>query len=346
MNKQYILIILLFVAGCKQIYDPTVDSNNGSIVINAVLTNNAETSKVTISKTTPYNPNSKQQFVSGAEVKIYDNVGLVYNLSETLTGVYTNPKLKAESGKTYYLEVISPEGDVYRSEAQSLPQKVTVDSAFGEIYTKKLTLQDLSGKYFQTDKEVVETYLDLRNNLPEVPKCRFEFKVTIVYEELKAAHSVLLWRTIKLPPDITTSTYELNTNKIKKHPLCYLYTDIYEYAIDSTAEKKTEFARICYILLVDKYDLNATVHQYYKDIKQQSEYTGKIFDPAPSQVKGNITCVNNPEKMAFGMFEVSNQEKLILKCQTYINDVTIIRKDSLKNYTESGMSEYTPDFIK
>jgi hypothetical protein len=32
---------------------------------------------------------------------------------------------------------------------------------------------------------------------------------------------------------------------------------------------------------------------------------GRIFDPIATQFKGNITCINNPQKLALGIFEAS-----------------------------------------
>lgn len=332
MKKSYLLIVLITIIGCKQIYDPDIDSNKTNIVINGVITNDTALSRVTIGKAQIFHHNNRHQYVSGAVVKVFDNEGLIYNLSETSLGVYRNPSLKAESGKTYFLEVISPEGDVYRSEVQSLPAKIRADTIFGEIFNLKFTEVKLTGEFFQIDKNILQPYFGLTNNVSEIPKCRFYFKNTVVVLD----HDTYVWMTVTPLPAISNySKYQLNTNQIKKNPLSYLFTDMSEYGLYGSL--------VCFIIFIDKYDLNTSTFQYYKEVKQQSEYAGKIFDPIPTQIKGNITCINNPEKLALGMFEVSNGEQFIYKC-TISNSkvITFTRKDSLINYTEVGESRKIP----
>jgi hypothetical protein len=41
-------------------------------------------------------------------------------------------------------------------------------------------------------------------------------------------------------------------------------------------------------------------------VKQSSQQTGDIFDPQPSQVKGNIHCTNNPEEPVIGFITASS----------------------------------------
>lgn len=336
MKKLYLLIALITIAGCKKIYDPDIDSNKESIVINGVITDNAKLSKVKITQAKTFRHNNREQFVSGAVVKVFDNDGVIYNLSETSLGVYRNPNLKAETGKTYFLEVISPEGDIYRSETQSLPAKVKVDSIFGEILDMNFTEAKLTGELFLKDKEVMQPYFNLTNSVPVIPTCRFYFKNTILALDTR----IYVWKTFNPLPAISSySKYQLNTNQIKKNPLSYVFTNVNEYVLPEPL--------ICYFLFIEKYDLNESTFQYYKEMKLQSEYAGKIFDPIPTQIKGNITCMNNPEKMVLGLFEVSNGEQFIYKCAISGSKViTFTRKDSLINYTEDGKSDIFPEFAK
>lgn len=335
MKNLRLLIILVSAIGCKQIYDPVIDSKSEYLVITGILTNDTAKSRVIVSKSKPYTISDKQQFVSGAYVKIYDNDGIIYSHSETSTGVYKNPDLKAEKGKSYFLEVVSPEGDVYRSESQFLSEKVIVDTMYGEIYDKKITNVKLTGQYFEKEKKVIETYFDLSNSIPKTPpQCRFEIKATLVF----ISFGGISWSTKKIPSEITSFKNELNTNKLTKQPLCY-------FEIYGDDQKMSRVSFILYF--IDRYDLNLSSHQYYNEIKKQSQYEGKIFDPIPLQIKGNITCVNDPAKIALGNFEVSNVEKFIFNCRIVTDSkFTITKKDSLKNYTEFGFSKTIfPDFL-
>lgn len=343
MNKLLLLaIITISIFGCKQIYEPDIDSDNSNIiVINGVITNDTVMSRVIITRAQTFSNNNTEQFVSGAEVKVYDNDGVIYNLSETSNGEYRNPSLKAEAGKTYFLEVITTDGDVYRSETQSLPPKVNVDSTYGEIFNEKFVVVKKSGESI-VEKKILQPYLDLTNSVSEIPECRFTFKYTIVTGVPQLMGVEYHWRTQNnLFPAISNyPKYPISVNnQMKRNPLNYLYTDMTEYGLPGSL--------VAYVLFIDKYDLNPGTFLYYKKIKEQSEYAGKVFDAIPSQIEGNITCVNNPDKLTLGNFEVSNAEQFIYFCRIYSSsDISFRKKDALLNFTEFGKSDSLPKFLR
>ena len=60
------------------------------------------------------------------------------------------------------------------------------------------------------------------------------------------------------------------------------------------------------ILETRLYSLNQTSAIYYRELNDQLSYEGKLFDPVAVQLKGNMTCVSDPDKPALGLFEVSS----------------------------------------
>ena len=60
--------------------------------------------------------------------------------------------------------------------------------------------------------------------------------------------------------------------------------------------------RISYIysILVKQYSLSPEGYQYYSLIKKYSEESSGIFTPIPSEVKGNVSCISNPEIKVLG----------------------------------------------
>jgi len=59
------------------------------------------------------------------------------------------------------------------------------------------------------------------------------------------------------------------------------------------------------ILVINSHQITEDAYQFYKGVANQANSDGKIFDPLPAQIKGNIQCINNPGKPVFGVFEVS-----------------------------------------
>jgi hypothetical protein len=70
-----------------------------------------------------------------------------------------------------------------------------------------------------------------------------------------------------------------------------------------------------YIVTFKKYHLNTDIFQYYNTLNKQLASKQRIFDPIAIQVKGNITCISNPEEAVLGLFEASSVSLL-----TYIID--------------------------
>ena len=57
---------------------------------------------------------------------------------------------------------------------------------------------------------------------------------------------------------------------------------------------------------IKMYRINTDLYQYYEAINKQLEANNRIFDPVSFQVKGNITCDNDPKETVLGVFEVSS----------------------------------------
>lgn len=55
-----------------------------------------------------------------------------------------------------------------------------------------------------------------------------------------------------------------------------------------------------YSVLVRQYAHTREGYQYLENMKRNTEKIGSIFDPQPSEVKGNLTCVTDPEEQVIG----------------------------------------------
>ena len=80
-----------------------------------------------------------------------------------------------------------------------------------------------------------------------------------------------------------------------------------------------------YSILVKQYSLSQKEYQYYSLIKKYSEESSGLFTPAPGEVKGNVTCVSNPNIKVLGYVLAST-------CQTkrifiYESDFKQIRSE-------------------
>lgn len=62
---------------------------------------------------------------------------------------------------------------------------------------------------------------------------------------------------------------------------------------------------IMYHVEVEQYALHREAYDYYFNLQKNVEEPGSLFAPIPSELKGNIRCVSNPEIPVIGYVEVS-----------------------------------------
>ena len=98
------------------------------------------------------------------------------------------------------------------------------------------------------------------------------------------------------------------------------------------------FYHSSYYVDVQAYAINDTLYEYYRNLKNQTTANGKIFDPIPVELVGNIHCVSNPDKSVYGIFTAAS----VMKRQFYIrwagkySEPTIENQDGYFPFKTSG----------
>ncbi len=122
----FVLVLVLLFFSCQDVIK--VDLNNAAprIVIEGSLSNQADTVKVILSKTTDYFNPQNIVMVTGATITIADDAGQVFHPDTAMNGAYFFMNMKGNPGKTYTLKVQS-EGSEYVAASQ-MPGMVLIDS--------------------------------------------------------------------------------------------------------------------------------------------------------------------------------------------------------------------------
>lgn len=104
-----------------------------------------------------------------------------------------------------------------------------------------------------------------------------------------------------------------------------------------------------YSILVKQYGLSKEAYEYLENLKKNTEQIGGIFDPQPSELKGNVTCISDPKEQVIGWISAGRmvQKRLFIKDSdkpsvgsnwVYIQpcESVIIPQDSLINYIRAN----------
>ena len=248
-------------------------------------------------------------------------------------------------GRSYKIHIEIPGGDIYESSSQKLTRPASVDSIHGFVSGKEFWYKDQLGEIVSRIVFGAETFIDLTYSSDSIIQFRFDNTLMKCYSymyrytpEMKQAripfpppkdcpgavcpYKIYCWEKFNLETgtDLTTTTRNLVSNKMKDCGVCFFPFDTsffhVSYVTDSCAldmlgktvcdEIRQPAGPEGIILETRLYSLNQTSAIYYRELNDQLSYEGKLFDPIAVQLKGNMTCVSDPDKPALGLFEVSS----------------------------------------
>jgi hypothetical protein len=130
MNKTHIhlllLLVITFCCACKKLVDLNLDQGKQQLIIEGNIDNHAGVQSVRISRSLPVSASNNFPGVSGASVRVSDNLGNSFRFNETSPGVYTLFNVAGHSGRTYTLNVIV-DGQTYTAKS-TMPNPVPLDS--------------------------------------------------------------------------------------------------------------------------------------------------------------------------------------------------------------------------
>lgn len=111
---------------CQKVIDIDVNSSASQLVIEGNITNIRGTQFINITRSVAYTQQNTYPAVSGADVRVTDNLGNNYKFLETKPGQYTFGPLRGQSGRTYTMTV-KVDNNTYTA-ASTMPAPVMVDS--------------------------------------------------------------------------------------------------------------------------------------------------------------------------------------------------------------------------
>lgn len=124
---KYLLFFFLTtsILSCRKVIELDLGDNQPRYVIEGIITNEAGSTKVIITRSKNFNSDNQFAAISGAVVVIRDN-GVAYTLSETAPGIYQSSQLGGTTGHLYELSV-NINGEQFSASGR-MPQQVLLDT--------------------------------------------------------------------------------------------------------------------------------------------------------------------------------------------------------------------------
>ncbi len=312
VNRVLLAMLIVPLLSCIDLIDIEGPRVAKRLVVEGWITNDPELSYVQLSYTVPFSNTfpytASNPPISKANVRIIsDDMRTIIRFRETSPGHYTAMDV-GEIGTKYILEIIIDD-KFYRSDAQEMMAVPTLERLGYELVQKTSVRENATGSFFEVKEYAFEVYA-----YSEDPANENNY----YYWKANGITEILTKPVGDLPCDECTCYF--NDNSLNQG----IRLEDDELINGSNFRKKVATVplnRITkYWTNVYQYSLTRDAFEYWNKVYDQHENVGSIFDPAPSQIQGNIYAVSpsdipeDKDEIVYGFFfasAVSKQDLLL-----------------------------------
>jgi hypothetical protein len=296
-------LMMLFVC-CKQEYIPPVNEESENLlVVEGFLNSGQGSTTVRLSRSVKLTDTSQKKVVLGAKVNVEGEDGSSFALAGNTRGEYGIAQLHLLNNVKYRLHIKTIDGKEYASDF--VPIKVTppIDSITWQRESEGVRLYvstddpQNATKYYQWEfEETWEFHSAYYSSLNYV---RDNTNRIIALEYKFPDHSVdttiyKCWKTLNSTSIIIGSSENLTTDII--------------YLPFHFIEQGSEKLSVLYSMTLKQYALSHEKYLFLQKMKKNTEQTGSLFDPQPSQLSGNLHCLTDPNEVVIGYVEITQEQ--------------------------------------
>jgi hypothetical protein len=286
---------MLAAVSCKDPFEAPVSGDQVNfLVVDGTINVSDSSATVKISRAIKLSTKDQVGFESNAVVTIEEENGLVLSLPSVDKGVYQIKRNPFKLQKKYRLKILTTAGQKYSSPFIELLQTPPIDSV-----TWRPSKDGVSISVSSTGKANSSNYY--KWNFVETWKYHAAF-----FSALKIVNEVIssrfpeeqvyfCWRNALSSQILIKSADAFNKNSISQFQLTIL-------------PPGSEKLDIKYSILVQQTSLTEEAYHFWDQLQKTTQNLGGLFDPLPSQVKGNIVNENNTGETVLGYFSGSSVE--------------------------------------
>ena len=299
-------VFFICLSGCIDEYWPDMNTKYEEVlVVDGLITDQPGPYVVKLSLTSNVNDPGYIP-VSGYSVSLQDNMGNSEMLTDHGNGEYRSAEngITGIPGRSYKINIESPNGNKYESSFETLNPPVGIDSIYSQVeYQEAIHYNyDLAGLRFYLDTKTAST--DTVNFLWRITatyKYNANYLIKYYYDGVMHPFTdpdslYTCWKTYSVDQIFTTTTSSLTEPVIIKHPLHFVSTEGKELSIR-------------YSLLAEQISISKPAYNYWKSIEDISSNQGSMYAILPYQVRGNIKNLSNTDEPVLGYFHAGGISK-------------------------------------
>ncbi len=290
-SKMHIGLLLMTscLAGCVEPYDPPVNDNDVNfLVVDGFLNVSDSMARITLTRTLPVESSEPVPVESGADVRIEDENGNFYSLQNTGNGSYVGPVSEANTRTRYRLIINTQDKRRYESDFITVTESPLIDSisysvtADGVQFSVNTHDPSNQAQYFRWKADETYQYYSRYNSVYMFVDDQ------IIYRPYQlSVHTC--WRTDPATDILVGTTKHLNESVIRNFPITFIPKGSMKLSVE-------------YSVHVQQQVLTEEAYEYWSSLEKSTEHLGGLFDPLPSEVRGNIHGVTDPGETVIGFF--------------------------------------------
>lgn len=333
-----LLILFSCCPGCREQYDPRIKAQQQSfLVVEGNLNASHDSTIIRLTNTFRLDDTARLRTENNAVLTVEGTDNTTRTLTPMGDGYYASPDLQLVSGNQYRLRIKTAGGKEYLSAYVAAKATPPIDSISWEQTDQGVHV------YANThDPSAATRYY--RWDYDETWQINSFFASDVIYENEAVRQRVfpdedvsVCWKydhAVNIP--LANST-RLQEDVIHGAPLIFI-------------PEGSERLSVRYSILVRQYALDKEAYTFFELMKKNTEEIGTIFSPQPSEIKGNIQCVNVPDEYVLGYITASavTSKRIFIQPArwNFFQDCTKItvpnHRDSIKAYFSGG--GYIPYF--
>ncbi len=292
---------------CKKPYSPPLNETVNTILVveGTIAAGAGAENRFLLSRLRPLQDTSINEPEPGARVSIESQNGQQWMLQEQEPGTYSATLSLSQNG-TYKLRILTQNGRQYETGFLAVTSTPEVDSITWsqpgdlEIFVHTHDPSN-STKYYRWEfTETWEYHAAFDTNLG------FENGQIVFYSP--ADQTFACWSSSSSGSIIIGNTTSLSEDRVSYQPIQKLL-------------RPSEKVSFKYSILVKQYGLPEEAYKFWNILRKNTELTGTLFDPQPSQLPGNINCVSDPTEKVIGFVSAGlvSEKRIYIKNSELLN---------------------------
>ncbi len=358
----YTVLIMTLLTACSEVFNPDINYTEPFLCIQGVLGTKPGTYYVYLNLSRSYNERPYFEGQTDAGVYVIGENGDRISYEELGRGSYSTVITEGnapEIGNSYYLEVITSDGSVFRSTPQTIVPSPEIKKLYCKADQKTILTENLYGEAYEKEFRGMTLLVETNGILPSD---NFYFYRYSAYEEHRSVLQHIKWYYITdiyrhrpLSAKYSNIIHTVNADeygdlKVRGDELMFIIADDmrnYEPIYPDTFNFiSTRFEGLMFKLY--QYSISSDAYRYFRDVEDQLDAEGRLFDAAYAQVTGNIECITDPDRKVIGVFYASDISEYI--AYLYINNFNRTYSQKLDSFPELWLDtcswEMPEDWIK